>query len=365
MGWTRARAIGALGVCLTISLTATSVTSAHAKSQTKASNGFSVSSVKVAGGLKNPTGIAPAGDGLLITERRGRVRMWDGTKLSLFLNASGRVNASDGEQGLLDIATAPNYATSGTFFVTYTDGSGALVVARGKAVSPGGAKAKKNLKPILRIPHPKFTNHNGGSLAFGPDGSLYVSTGDGGGGGDPRHNAQSKRSRLGKILRVNPNSGNAKIWGLGLRNPWRFSFDAVGGALWIGDVGEHRFEEINMVPAGQRGANFGWSCYEGNTIFNKSQCPPKNYVPPLVILSRSADGAAAITGGYVYRGSAYPTMDGAYVFADFVNGNIYAYRDGNVGKVGSHPAITSFGQSQSRELFFVSFDGGLYRVAAS
>jgi glucose/arabinose dehydrogenase len=296
------------------------------------------------------------------------------------LDISGEVGSNGNEEGLLGLAFSP----SGTeLYLYFTDRDGAIRVVE-YAVREGTVDGGSR-RDVLTVAHPQ-SNHNGGQLAFGPDGLLYIGTGDGGNAGDvgPGHveggNAQSTGTLLGKILRIAPlaaggapytippgnpfaaGGGEPEIFALGLRNPWRFSFDRETGDLWIGDVGQNVWEEIDMLPAGTgAGANFGWNRLEGTHEFGGD--PPEGAVSP--VLEYSHDGGnCSVTGGYVYRGAAIPDLRGAYVFADYCAGELRAYGGPGVERfLDVHvPDVSSFGEDASGELYVLSDAGGLYRL---
>lgn len=337
------------------------------------------------------TQVTSAHDGsnrLFIVEKTGRVRvMRAGTLLAApYLDLSSLVSTS-GEQGLLSIAFPPWFATSPQVFVAYTARNGTLVVARYVATSASADTIRTAPAVVLQVPHPTWTNHNGGQLAFGPDRLLYVGTGDGGGAGDPKGNAQNLRVLNGKILRIDPSRScdglrycippanqfatstvyQRSIWLSGLRNPWRFSIDPVTGFVYIGDVGQDRYEEIDVVASGYRWLNMGWSCREGTAYYVQSRCiAGQPYRNPLVALPHPT--AESITGGFVYRGSTYaPLMTGLYVFGDFVTGRLWVYRYTGtaVRQTATLPGVTSFGLSDANEIYAVTIGGGLYRMVAS
>ena len=294
---------------------------------------------------------------------------------------------SGGEQGLLGLAFS---ADGGTAYVNHTvaGGSGQVEAYR---VGADGMFDPASRRVIITIPHPDETNHNGGNLVLGPDGMLYIGTGDGGGSGDPYRNAQDLTSLLGKILRIDPsttsgdgydipsdnpfyamNSKRNEIWAYGLRNPWRFSFDRVTGDLWIGDVGQNTIEEVDVLRSADgagRGANLGWSAYEGSKRFNKDQDAP-GAVKPLYQYPHNNE-SASVTGGFVYRGAAVPGMYGAYVFGDAVSGTLWALRTNSSGKpvvaeVGSVNSVAAFGEDQNGELYALSFGlGKVYRIVGA
>jgi glucose/arabinose dehydrogenase len=348
---------------------------------------------RLVSGLVRPVLVRSARDGsgrLFVVEQAGRVRVIRGRSIIGTYLDIRRLVSSGGERGMLGLAFAPDFVTSHLLWVTYTRGDGALVLARfrtARASSPTVAASSR--RTILVIPHPRFANHNGGDIAFGPDGYLYLGTGDGGGSGDAANNAQNLGSLLGKMLRLdvrcaghlycspasNPLTRSTRyrheIWMWGLRNPWRWSFDTTG-ALWIGDVGQDRYEEIDAVArAHQRGANFGWSCREAAHVYKAARCSSGvRYVAPVLELCHPASvggcpaarGAEAIIGGYVYRGRATPGAVGTYVFGDYVTGRIWTYRGGTVSRPTALAGVAGFGVDAGREMYAVTMTGGLYRI---
>jgi len=352
-------------------------------------------------GFVSPVAVTNAAEGinrLYVVERAGRVRLASGGRITgTYLDIRSIVNSSGGEQGMLGLAFAPNFASNRYLFATYTRGDGALVLARFRASSATASSVSASTRQtVLVVPHPTYGNHNGGNIMFGPDGMLYLGTGDGGSAGDPANNAQNRRSLLGKILRIDVRcasalaagatslycvpSGNPyatstvfrhEIWMWGLRNPWRFSFDK-DGSLWIGDVGQDRYEEIDgLTVSAQRNANLGWSCYEAKTVYSSGRCNAAyTYSFPKVVLchpdhvsscaaSRSGE---AIVGGYVYRGSQYPSAGSLYVFADYVTGKIWGYRGGLITPPRSVSGIVGFGRNDAGEMYAVTLDGRLLRI---
>jgi glucose/arabinose dehydrogenase len=344
----------------------------------------------VANNLSSPVFLTvPPGDQtrLFVVEQGGTIKVLDratGTVLATFLTVSGIT--SGGERGLLGLAFDPNYNANGRFYVHYTDANGAIIIAR-FLVSPTNPNLADPTSQVIlvSIPHPTFANHNGGMLAFGPDGCLYAAVGDGGSAGDPNNNAQNLASRLGKILRIDPatgtactnvtlnpfllGGGNPLVWSYGLRNPWRFSFD--GDDLYIGDVGQGAREEINVSvgPNAGRGLNFGWRLMEGSACFNPStNC--NNGTLTLPILDYAHDnGACSITGGYVYRGQAVPAIQGTYFYADFCAGFVRSFRFSNGSAIDrtewpllAAPSITSFGQDGLGELYIITQGGNVFRI---
>lgn len=327
--------------------------------------------VPVVRGLEQPVYVTAApGDRsrLYIVEQVGRVRVVTGGKLRAapFLDVR-RLIVSGGEQGLLGLAFAPNFRTSGRFVVNYTDRGGHTRVvayrARRGSVVAGSARL------LLRVLQP-YGNHNGGMVSFGPDGKLYVGMGDGGSGGDPENRAQNMRSLLGKLLRLDAAAGNprAEIAALGLRNPWRFSFDRATGDLWLGDVGQGSLEEIDVLPRSSRGlVNFGWDAFEGTARFEDKARGPGRLVAPVYEYGR--DDGCSVTGGYVYRGSKVPAARGRYFFGDYCSGSVWSLRlkAGKAVDVRKEPfqveSLTSFGEDAGGELYLVSHGGTIYRLA--
>jgi hypothetical protein len=337
---------------------------------------------------------APAGDvaRLFIVEQGGLIRILnslDGTpRATPFLDVSGLI-VTGGEQGLLGMAFDPNYAANGRFYIHYTNTAGDIVIAR-YGVSPNPDIANAGAQAILKtIAHPTNENHNGGMLAFGPDGCLYAGIGDGGGIGDPNGNAQNTNSLLGKILRLDSETGNAcgtdnpfangggapEVWSFGLRNPWRFSFDRSTGVLYIGDVGQNQREEVDAVvgPSAGRGINFGWNIMEGFACFNPpTGCNSAGLTPPILDYSHDA-GACSVTGGYVYRGTLNPAVSGSYFYADYCAGFVRSFQ-----LQGERPTsqstwpllspgtqITSFGEDARGELYVMTQSGVLSRIVAN
>jgi len=302
--------------------------------------------VLVASGLSTPVVVTNAGDGsnrLFIVEKAGRIRIVEnGTLLPTpFLDITTVVNSGGNEQGLLGLAFDPDYAANGDFYVYYTRSDDATVIAHYNTDPPSGNTAGLTGTPLWNQAQPR-TNHNGGQIAFGPDGYLYAAVGDGGKQGDPDGNAQNGLTWLGKILRIavdganpytipagNPFVGSLtaldEIWQVGLRNPWRFSFDRTTGDLFIGDVGQSLYEEIDFQPASSTGGeNWGWHCYEATHPYNTSGCGPiGDYEMPILEYSHSS-GRCSVTGGYRYRGVLAPGLRGAYLFGDYCSGDVWA-----------------------------------------
>ncbi len=341
--------------------------------------------IEVARGLSNPVSIANAGDDrLFVVEQRGTIRIVrDGQVLEQpFLDVTDRVR-SGGEQGLLGLAFPPDFADSGRFYVYYTDLNGDSVLSR--FVADGDAADPASEQVLLTQVQP-YANHNGGQLAFGPDGYLYLGLGDGGSGGDPHGNGQDLGTILAKLLRLDVSGDSAvapddnpfvgqqgarpEIWAYGLRNPWRFSFDRETGDLYIADVGQNAFEEVNLQPAGsQGGENYGWSVMEAESCYSpRSGCDTSGKVLPIISYPHSRDWGASISGGYVYRGTALPELEGAYVFADYVSGRIWrADRDGDEWNVTllleTGFNVSTFGEDADGELYVADHGGGvIYRL---
>ncbi len=351
----------------------------------------------LASGLSDPVAIAQAGDDrLFIVEQRGRIRIFaDGVvQPGSFLDLSSRV-LSGGEQGLLGLAFHPRYAENGYLFVNYTrEGDGATVISRFRRSTgdPGRAEAGSEAT-LLVIPQP-YSNHNGGDLAFGPDGFLYVGMGDGGSGGDPDCRSQNRNDLLGKMLRLdvdshaasapyyasppdNPFAGTAgadEIWAVGLRNPWRFSFDRTTGRLYIADVGQSSRDEIDMVPFNHGAvANFGWKIMEGSACYSRDACPGSTPVcgsPDLILPileNLLADGNCAVIGGYGYSGHRLPDLDGRYLFGDFCSGRIWATTWNGAGWNREAfpftlPGLTTFGETSVGEIVLATQGGELYTL---
>ena len=352
----------------------------------------------IATGIASPVGMANAGDGsgrLFVLEQRGRIRVVTkgGTLRSRpFLDIRGRVSCC-GERGLLGLAFHPRFESNRRFYVAYTDATGALVVAEYRRKKAYRNRASTKERRVLRVPHPGFGNHNAGQLAFGPDRFLYIGTGDGGGSGDPGENGQSRRTLLGKILRIAPNITSAtpayripstnpyatsttrkrEIWSYGLRNPWRFSFDRRTGALWIADVGQNRYEEVNRAlqsSGGGRGANFGWDQYEARSCY-EGPCTPTGKTFPLAKYAHGAKGCSVI-GGYVYRGSRYPALAGKYLFGDYCSGRIWSLNAGGAARQkpvllrDTSLTISAFGEGENGTLYLLDYGRGrVLRIAAS
>ena len=295
---------------------------------------------------------------------------------AVFLDLSAKVSRRGSEEGLLGLAFHPDYARNGLFYVYYSaTGAPRQIVAQYRARADRATADPASERVLLEMPDP-WRNHNGGMLAFGPDGMLYVGTGDGGAAGDPKNSGQRLDTLLGKILRLTPDGGvppdnpfagragaRGEIWAYGLRNPWRFSFDRATGALWAGDVGQNRWEEIDVI---EKGGNYGWRLFEGEAEFdNLRGAKAADFVAPVATYGRE-DGCS-VTGGYVYRGAAAPAFRGQYFYADYCSGKVWTLPAAGAGKrAGRHvatvPSPSSFGEDAAGELYVISLDGGLYRL---
>ncbi|MDZ4845064.1 MAG: PQQ-dependent sugar dehydrogenase [Chitinophagales bacterium] len=341
-------------------------------------------------GFSSPVDIAHCNDDrLFIVEQAGVIRIIDGTgavKPTPFLDINSRVmNPNGGEEGLLGLAFHPDYKNNGYFFLYYVNNSGNLVIARFSVTANADVADANSETNVLTIPHPGYSNHNGGNLEFGPDGMLYIGTGDGGGGGDPDDNSQDPLALLGKILRLdvdtlpysfpldNPYYGFAsvrnEIWARGMRNPWRFSFDRLSGDLWIGDVGQNAREEIDFQPASSAGGeNYGWKCYEGNITYGTSSFGCNGtYVFPVYDYDNNSIGCS-VTGGYRYRGCKYPDLFGYYIFTDYCSGRFWETHDSSGTWVttqlfdDANFRYVSFGEDRNGELYVSGMNGIVYRI---
>ncbi len=335
--------------------------------------------------FNSPVEIKHAGDDrLFIVEQPGKIKILntDGTVNSTpFLDIENKVYYG-GERGLLGLAFHPNYPSTPYFFVNYINNSENTVIAK-YTVSSNQDIANDDETILMTINQP-YSNHNGGCINFGPDGYLYIGMGDGGSGGDPQNYSQNLNSLLGKMLRIDVDSGSPyaipsdnpygdEIWASGLRNPWKFSFDN-NGDLWIADVGQNEFEEINLVTDDPGGINYGWRCYEGNSIYNtSSNCPDSSELTfPVGEYSHSNSGffKCSITGGYTYRGSQISGMNGVYFFADYCSQEIgmLSYNsstdswDMNLSSPNASGSWVTFGQDNNDEMYIASVNGGLYKI---
>jgi uncharacterized protein (TIGR03437 family) len=337
----------------------------------------------VASGLNGPLDIQNAGDGsgrLFLAEQRGVIRVLEDGALDPvpFLDIRTKVSAG-GERGLLGLAFPPDFGRKQHFYVNYTRAAdGATVVARYRVSGNPGVADPASETVILLLNQP-FSNHNGGGLVFGPDGFLYIGTGDGGSAFDPLNNAQNRQSLLGKMLRIDVEGGavpygvppdnpfvhdptyRPEIWALGLRNPWRYSFDRASGDLWIADVGQGRVEEINLQPSGGGGENYGWRRMEG-TLCVEEGCDTAGLTLPVHEYTHSA-GECAVTGGFVYRGERSPALRGTYIYSDYCSGRIWALRrEGgewvNRLLLSSGRSVSSFGEDEAGEIYLAAINSG-------
>lgn len=346
----------------------------------------------VASGFAEPVQVTHAGDGsdrLFVVERRGVVRIVQGgaggsvVLATPFLDLTPQVQSTGGEQGLLAIAFPPGFGTLATrrhFYVHYTarTGIGDSVLARYQLGTDANRADPASGSVLLTVAQP-FENHNGGQLTFGPDGLLYLGLGDGGAGGDPFGHAQNPASLLGKILRLDVEGaspyaippGNPfgnEVWALGLRNPWRFSFDRATGELYIGDVGQDLFEEIDVQAAASPGGeNYGWAAMEGRHCFAAATCDSRGLTLPVAEYAHG-NGDCSVTGGFVYRGTAFPSLRGIYLYADVCSGRIWGLRRSGAGwenqlLLDTTLAIASFGEDEAGELYVADLSGGaVHRV---
>lgn len=349
---------------------------------------------QVASGLARPVSITHAGDTrLFIVLQGGQIVIWDGASVlpTPFLDIRSLVR-SGGEQGLLGLAFHPDYAANGFLYVNYTDLNGDTVIARyTRSASDANRADPQSALVLLEVDQP-FANHNGGQLAFGPDGYLYIGLGDGGAGNDPDNRAQNLLDLLGKMLRIDVDGGTPyaippdnpffgmssvrpQIWASGLRNPWRYSFDRVTGDLWIADVGQGSREEIDFQPASSDGGeNYGWRVMEGSNchIPSTSSCNRDGSLVLPVIEYGHSGGACSVTGGYVYRGTRHPRLGGMYIYGDYCNGMIWGatrLADGSITTrvlIDTTLLISTFGEDVNGEVYVADHVGGaIYRIADS
>jgi glucose/arabinose dehydrogenase len=334
-------------------------------------------------GISKPVFLTHSNDGsgrLFVVEQNGRILILEKGKLlpTPFLDISALL-ATGGERGLLGLAFHPNYRKNGRYFLNYTrEQDGATVIAEYHA-SSNPIRSETQERVLLVIPQP-YGNHNGGMVAFGPDGYLFVATGDGGSGGDPGNRGQNPSELLGKILRIdvdhgapygipstNPfsrNDGRPEIFAIGFRNPWRFSFDRQTGELWAGDVGQNDWEEINIVKVGE---NHGWRLMEGSHCYKPSEgCQGSAKVTMPVTEYANAGPRCSVIGGYVYRGRKVPSLYGTYIFGDYCSGEIFGFREGKqTVLLDSGLQITSFGEDEYGELYVLNHTGSIHQIIKS
>jgi len=349
----------------------------------------SISTVATYTGFNQVTNIVSPNDGtnrLFVTEKLGLIKVVaTGTVLAAPALDITDLVSTDSERGLVGLAFPPNFAAKQYAYIFFTDLTGAVCVDRIRvSASAPNVLDRSTMQSILRFAHP-LGNHNGGQLAFGPDGYLYIGTGDGGGTGDPNNTAQRLSNLLAKVLRIDvestPNATGYRIpasnpfrgqkgkrgetFAYGLRNPWRFSFDTVMGALWIGDVGQNKVEEVDRMPLGSKGWNFGWSLYEGTHLFRAKKKLAGFHWP---VWQYAHPTGEAVTGGYVYRGAAYPSLQGTYFAADFVVGRIwgikrYAGTWVSAELLDTPYQISTFGTDEAGDIWFADFAGGaIYKI---
>jgi glucose/arabinose dehydrogenase len=341
-------------------------------------------------GLDTPLFVTHARDGsgqLFVVEQPGTIRIIDhgSLKKTPFLDVRDRVWTKGNEQGLLGLAFHPDFRRNGRFVVNFNRREdGATVVAEYTRQS-GSIQASPATERVLMVVPQPYLNHNGGMVEFGPDGFLYIGRGDGGSRGDPENRAQNPHEWLGKILRIDVDrgrpyaippdnpfisaDGRPEVFALGIRNPWRFSFDRQTGMLWLADVGQYKWEEVDIVVAG---GNYGWRIMEGAHCYNPEQdCNPDGLTFPIAEYGHE-NGRCSITGGYVYRGAAIPALRGTYLFGDYCSGEVFALSANVNRKASSVPKvlmqttlrISSFGEDEAGEIYVVDHKGGIYRLAA-
>jgi len=328
--------------------------------------------------------------GFFVVEQAGLIQYIQNGQIShdYVLDIRKLINSSGNEQGLLGLVLHPKFEKNGYLYVNYTNKSGDSVIARFTMTSINPPLADPQSEKIILVIQQPYSNHNGGQLAFGPDGYLWIGLGDGGSGGDPQNFSQSKQSMLGKMLRLDVDGGDpyaipadnpfrgsdglSEIWGMGLRNPWRFSFDKDTGGLFIADVGQGLWEEVNFISGDSTPElfNFGWNLYEGNHTYNTiTTATNEGYIFPVTEYTR--DEGCSVTGGYVYRGTDVPEFDGVYLFGDFCSGNIWGLiqmPDLSWARkllFTTNFKITSFGQDQSGEVYLLDMEGSVYKLGKS
>jgi glucose/arabinose dehydrogenase len=376
-------------VALSLSFLLTLSTAVYAQGGAPATQ-FNVGLQIAGSGFESPLYVTHAGDGskrIFVVEKGGTIRILrDGKGVDKpFLDITPIVNSSASERGLLGLAFHPKYKDNGLFYVYYTADSGDITISRYKVSSDPDVVDPASGKILLTVEHRRYPNHDGGQLAFGPDGYLYAGLGDGGSAGDPNRNGQNPNALLAKILRLDVNGGDPygipadnpfadgkagkpEVWAYGLRNPWRFSFDRQTGDLYIGDVGQNKYEEIDFQKAGTPGGlNYGWNIMEGLHCYAQDNCSQQGLTLP--VAEYSHDIGCSVTGGYVYRGSAFPRFQGAYFYGDYCSGRIWALQaTGNsqwqaTEVLQSGRAISSFGEDEAGELYLTDLnDGKVYRI---
>ncbi|MCE2788960.1 MAG: PQQ-dependent sugar dehydrogenase [Saprospiraceae bacterium] len=345
----------------------------------------------VAGGFQKPVAIQISGlpddNRLFIVEKDGKIKILNpsgAVNPVPFLDIDAKVNSLATERGLLGLAFHPDFQSNGYFFVNYINAAGNTTISRFSASTSSKDLADPSSEKIILTVNQPFNNHNAGDLAFGADGYLYIPTGDGGNAGDPGNRSQNPKDLLGKILRIDVNTTTEKylipsdnpfagktdtlpeIWALGLRNPWRFSLDKTENNWWIADVGQDKWEEINVLPATLPKVNFGWRCYEGLERFQFSGCnDARNYRKPVHVYDNRFDVGCSVTGGYVYRGSEFPFMNGQYIYADYCTGKFWSLKETSDGKWLNqeladleNQEYSAFGSDRNKELYVAGYSSG-------
>lgn len=381
-------------ILLALLIVSALITQAQSNDPVTPPDGTGYQLVEVASGLNKPLYITNAGDGsnrLFILEQPGMIRVLRDGGMQTFLDLTDRVNqdvlSSYSERGLLGLTFHPNFAENGVFVVHYNDRNGDTVISRFHVMADDPTQGDPNSEEAIFTHEQPFPNHNGGQIEFGPDGYLYIALGDGGSAGDPLGNGQNPQSLLGKILRINvdgdapytiPESNPAntvnpdlapEIWAWGLRNPYRFSFDRATGDLYIADVGQAEWEEINFQSADSSGGeNYGWVHYEANRAYS-GQPEPEGHVRPVAAYDHSQ--GCSVTGGYVYRGQALTDLQGVYLFGDWCSGKTWAlYRDEadmwQMSEFINTPyQISGFGEDEQGEIYVIDYSGSVYKLVAA
>jgi glucose/arabinose dehydrogenase len=377
-------------LCLALGLSFPQVSQAYAPRQSASAPGdarYEHRFPRVVAGFDRPVFVTHAGDTrLFVVEQNGLIRIVENgiIQATPFLSLTTRVRTEGAEEGLLGLAFEPQFANTKRFYVYYVNTAGDLQISRFQANS-AGTQAVPTEVPLLTIAHPNHSNHNGGWLGFGPDNLLYIAVGDGGGGGDPDCAAENPNDLRGKILRIDvigksgyespaanvfkPGDQRPEVFALGLRNPWRVSFDRNSGDLWLGDVGQNEREEISLLPSGSSaGANFGWSRFEGKAAYaDPTPCSNRSgQAERSAVFDYPRSSGNSVTGGYVYRGAAYPAVDGAYYFADFGSRRLWiSFRVAGAGEYSTVEIspdtrlnISSFGEDNVGELYALDYSQG-------
>jgi len=361
-----------------------------AETQRPALEEINLKLVPVAGGFTKPLFLTHAGDGserLFVVEQAGRILILKDGQVNPtpFLDIVSIVGSDANEQGLLSVAFHPEYAENGLFFINYTNREGNTVIARYSRSDNPDVADPNSAKILMTIGQP-YSNHNGGQVAFGPDGYLYIGMGDGGAANDPQNRAQNLETLLGKILRVDVNNGDPygvpqnnpfvgqgaarpEIWSYGWRNPWRFSFDIATNDMYIADVGQNQYEEVHVEWASlEGGRNYGWRIMEGAHCFNPTDCDPASLGLVLPVTEYDHGLGCSITGGYVYRGAEFPNLEGIYIYGDYCSGIIWGIRyetDNQWSQtqfMTSSETISSFGQDWAGEIYLVDHQGDIFKV---